>query len=71
MEWYGGVMTKTIIINGKVVTLYRVRGFVYQSWCSDQTEVERIEERRAREFQALRVSGSRDVRRVLGEFELD
>lgn len=63
-------MTKTIIINGKIVVLYRVRGFVYQSWCSDPDQVDEIEDRRAKEWTALRVSGSADVRRTLGEFEV-
>lgn len=63
-------MTKTIIVNGREVILYRVRGFVYQSWCSDQEQVDAIEDRRAKEWTALRVSGSADVRRTLGEFEV-
>ena len=64
-------MTKSIVVDGKVVVLYRVRGFAFQSWCSDQDQVNVIEERRAMEWTALRVSGSKDVRKTLGEFELD
>ncbi len=64
-------MTKTITVNGKQITLYRVRGFVWQSWTSDPCEVDEIENRRVREFTALRRSGSEDVRRTLGEMEVD
>ncbi len=63
--------SKQVIINGHTVTLHRVRGFVWQSWTSSVAEVEEIEERRAREWSAIRQSGSADVKRTLGEMEVD
>ncbi len=61
---------KLIIINGRVVTLYRVRGFVFPSWCSDPIEAERITERRVQEWTAIKSSGSRDVKSTLAELEV-
>ncbi len=63
--------SKTVVIHGKPMTLYRVRGFVWASWTSTWTEVDVIEERRAREWSAIRQSGSEDVKRTLGEMEVD
>ena len=63
--------SKTVIIHGRLVTLYRVRGFVWASWTSSSVEVDEIEQRRAREWTAIRQSGSEDVKRVLGEMEVD
>ncbi len=63
--------SKTVIIHGRPVTLYRVRGFVWASWTSSSVEVEVIEGRRAREWSAIRQSGSEDVKRTLGEMEVD
>ncbi len=61
---------KLIIINGHTVIMYRVRGFVFPSWCSDETEAERITERRVKEWTAIKSSGSRDVKSTLAELEV-
>lgn len=63
-------MTKTIIVNGHTVTMYRVTGFAFSSWCSDETEAERITERRVQEWTAIKGSGSRDVKSTLAELEV-
>ena len=63
-------MTKTIIISGRVVTLYRVHGFAFPSWTSDPVEAENITERRIQEWTAIKCSGSKDVKSTLAELEI-
>lgn len=63
--------SKTVVIHGRLVTLYRVRGFVWASWTSNMVEVDEIEQRRMAEWTAIKCSGGKDVKMTLKELEVD